>query len=95
MSNVISEIRKDYLYNLMLKGERADGRRFEDYRDVIIERGIIKKAEGSALVKLGKTQVLVGVKMQPGEPFPDSLDKGVIVTNAELVPLASPNLRDL
>ncbi|MHC1582341.1 MAG: exosome complex protein Rrp42, partial [Candidatus Syntropharchaeia archaeon] len=45
---------------------------------------------GSAHVILGDTQVLVGIKMQPGEPFPDTPDKGVIITNAELVPLASP-----
>ncbi|HWQ20787.1 MAG TPA: exosome complex protein Rrp42 [Methanotrichaceae archaeon] len=90
MTNVISEIRKDFLYNLLLKGERSDGRGFEGYREISIERNLISKAEGSALVKLGKSQVLVGVKMQPGEPFPDSPNRGVIITNAELVPLASP-----
>lgn len=90
MTNVISEIRKDYLYNLILKGERADGRGFDGYREISIERNLINKAEGSALVKLGKSQVLVGIKMQPGEPFPDSPNRGVIITNAELVPLASP-----
>lgn len=90
MTNVISEIRKDFLYNLLLKGERSDGRSFEDYREISIERNLISKAEGSALVKLGKSQVLVGIKMQPGEPFQDSPNRGVIITNAELVPLASP-----
>ena len=90
MTNVISEIKKDYLYNLFLKGERADGRAFGQYREFSVERNLISKAEGSALVKLGSSQVLVGVKMQPGEPFPDSPNRGVIITNAELVPLASP-----
>lgn len=90
MSSVLSEIRKDYLYNLVLKGERADGRRFDEYREISIEKNVISKAEGSALVKLGLSQVMVGVKMQPGEPFPDSPNRGVIITNAELVPLASP-----
>lgn len=90
MTNVISEIKKDYLYNLLLKGERADGRAFDQYRKFSIEKNLIRKAEGSALVKLGSSQVLVGIKMQPGEPFPDSPNRGVIITNAELVPLASP-----
>lgn len=90
MSNVISEIRKDYIYNLILKGERADGRSFDQYRDISVETNVISKAEGSARVKLGSSQVLVGVKMQPGEPFPDAPNRGVIITNAELVPLASP-----
>ena len=90
MSDVLSEIRKDYLYNLVLKGERADGRGFDQYREISIEKDVVRKAEGSALVKLGSSQVLVGVKMQPGEPFPDTPNRGVIITNAELVPLASP-----
>jgi exosome complex component RRP42 len=91
MTNVISEIKKDFIYNLLLKGERVDGRTFDQYREISIQRDIIRKAEGSALVKLGASQVLVGVKMQPGEPFPDSPTRGVIITNAELVPLASPS----
>jgi exosome complex component RRP42 len=90
MTNVMSELRKDYIYNLILKGERADGRRFDEYRDISIEKDAISKAEGSALVKLGSSQVMVGIKMQPGEPFPDAPNRGVIITNAELVPLASP-----
>jgi len=90
MTNVISELRKDYIYNLTLKGERADGRKFDEYRDISITKDVISKAEGSALVKLGSSQVMVGVKMQPGEPFPDAPNRGVIITNAELVPLASP-----
>ena len=91
MTNVISEIKKDFIYNLLLKGERIDGRTFDQYREISIQRDVIRKAEGSALVKLGPSQVLVGVKMQPGEPFQDTPNKGVIITNAELVPLASPS----
>jgi exosome complex component RRP42 len=90
LSSVLSEIRKDYLYNQVLKGERADGRKFDEYREISIEKNVISKAEGSARVRLGSSQVMVGVKMQPGEPFPDSPNRGVIITNAELVPLASP-----
>jgi exosome complex component RRP42 len=92
MSDVVmAEIRKDYLYHLVLRGERADGRAFDEYREIVVETSPVRKAEGSALVKLGKTRVMVGVKIQPGEPFSDTPNKGVIITNAELVPLASPN----
>ena len=90
-NNVMSEIRKDYLYHLVMNDERADGRSFDQYREIALETGVIKKADGSARVRLGNTQVLVGVKIQPGEPYSDSPDRGVIITNAELVPLASPN----
>lgn len=91
MSEVIATLKKDYIYNLMIKGKRQDGRGFKDFRDIKLETSIISKAEGSAKVTLGETQVLVGVKLQTGTPFPDSQDEGVIITNLELNPIASPD----
>lgn len=88
--DILSEIRRDYIYRLVRNGERIDGRKFDEYREINIEIGPIERAEGSARVKLGTTDVLAGVKMQIGEPFPDTPDQGVIITNAELIPLASP-----
>ncbi len=88
--DIMLDIRKDYIISKLRDGERIDGRAFDEYRPIEIKTGIIEKAEGSALVKLGNTQVVVGIKMQIGEPFPDTPDKGIIITNAELVPLASP-----
>jgi exosome complex component RRP42 len=90
MSEIITTLKKDYIYNLMIKGKRQDGRGFKDFRDIKLETNIISKAEGSAKVTLGETQVLVGVKLQTGTPFPDSQDEGVIITNLELNPIASP-----
>ena len=91
MSNeIMAELRKDYIYNLMVKGEREDGRTFDEYRDITIDTNVIEKAEGSARVRLGDTLLVVGVKIQPGTPFPDTPDQGVIITNLELIPLASP-----
>ncbi|MEW6069448.1 MAG: RNA-binding protein, partial [Candidatus Thermoplasmatota archaeon] len=86
----ISELKKDYLYELAENGKRADGRKFDDYRKILVERSIIANAEGSARVKLGNTDVLVGVKIEPGEPYLDSPEKGVLTVSAELVPIASP-----
>ena len=40
--------------------------------------------------RIGNTDVLVGVKMEVGQPFADTPDKGVLTTNAELIPMASP-----
>jgi len=91
MSDVIPTLKKDYIYNLMIKGKRLDGRGFEDLRDIKFETNVIVKAEGSAKVTLGKTQVLVGVKLQIGTPFSDSPDEGVIMTSLELNPIASPS----
>jgi len=87
---ILMEVRKDYVLSKLRDGERIDGRAFDEIRPIEIKTGLIKKAEGSAYVKLGNTQVVAGVKMQIGEPFPDTPDQGIIITNAELVPLASP-----
>ncbi len=77
---------KEYLE----QGKRFDGRKPEDFREIIIETGVSQKAEGSARVKIGKTEVLVGIKMDTGTPYPDSPDKGNMMVTAELLPLSSP-----
>ena len=76
---------------LLREGKRLDGRDLTQFREVKIESGIIKTAEGSAQVTLGATVVLVGIKTTTGEPFPDTPEQGVLTVNAELVPIASPN----
>lgn len=90
MYRIISSVKRDYIINLARQGKRVDGRDLEQYRELSIEVGPIKSAQGSALVKLGKTQVLVGVKLEHAVPFPDTPNSGVLVVNAELLPLASP-----
>ena len=91
MSSLITKVRLKQIEQLIEKGKRLDDRSLTDYREIKIEQGVIEKAEGSARVHLGKTEVLVGVKVETGEPFPDTPNDGVMTVNAELVPIASPN----
>jgi exosome complex component RRP42 len=86
-----SKVRQKRIAQLVSHGKRLDGRELTDYREVQLETGLIERAEGSARVRLGKTEVLVGVKFEMGEPFQDTPNDGVLTVNAELVPLASPN----
>ena len=88
---IVPIIKRDYITNLAGQGKRIDGRNFDQYRNIEIETKVVNKAEGSARVKIGNTQVLVGIKMGLGEPFPDTPNRGVLSTAAELVPLASPD----
>ena len=76
---------KEYLS----EGKRYDGRKPEEFRNIEIETGISKNAEGSARVKLGDTEVLVGIKMDVTEPYPDSPGKGNLMVTSELLPLSS------
>jgi len=88
---IVPAIKRDYITKLAEQGKRIDGRTFDQYRNIEIETKIVNKAEGSARVKIGNTQVLVGIKIDLGEPFPDSPNMGVLSTAAELIPLASPD----
>ena len=89
-SVVPSSVKRKQIARLISGGKRLDGRGLTDYREIQLETGVIERAEGSARVRLGKTEVMVGVKIETGAPFSDQPDKGVLVVNAELVPLASP-----
>jgi exosome complex component RRP42 len=72
--------------------KRFDGRKTEEFRELTIEKNVSKKAEGSVRVKLGKTEVLVGVKMDVAAPYPDSPDKGNLMVTAEFLPLSSSRI---
>jgi exosome complex component RRP42 len=89
MSTLVTRVRKNQIGQLLDSGKRLDDRGVGDYREIKVEQGIIERAEGSARVLLGKTEILVGVKIETGEPFPDTPNEGVQTVNAELVPLAS------
>lgn len=84
------EIKKDYIHALAAKGLRHDGRKLDEYRKIEVIPNYIENALGSSLVKIGGTQVLAGVSMMVGEPYPDSPNEGALMTGCELVPLASP-----
>jgi len=84
------ELTQKRIQEYLSAGKRFDNRKLDEFREIKIETGISKNAEGSARVKLGDTEVLVGVKMSVGEPYPDSPDKGNLIVTSELLPLSSP-----
>lgn len=86
----VSNLTKDAISKMLADGKRFDGRGLFDLRDFEVEIGVSNTAEGSARVKLGKTDVVVGVKLATAEPYPDSLDKGNLMVSGDLLPMASP-----
>jgi len=87
---VSAEILTTHILDLAAEGKRLDGRGPDAYRPVTVEPGFVTTADGSALVRIGDTAVLSGIKLEPGKPFPDTPNAGVLTTNAELIPLSSP-----
>jgi exosome complex component RRP42 len=87
---VVERLRKEKLKELLAKGQRLDGRGLRDYRPLSISTSVVSKAEGSAQVYLGNTAVIAGVKTSLDRPYRDTPDRGNLIVNAELLPLASP-----
>lgn len=85
------EIDSELIRKMTSSGKRLDNRSFDQYRQIFIETGVVTSAEGSARVKIGDTEVIAGVKIEPGEPFQDTPNEGVLMVNSEFVPLASPD----
>jgi len=90
VSSLVTRVKQKQIAQLIAKGKRLDDRGPTDYREIKVEQGTIERAEGSARVLLGKTEVMAGTKIEVGEPFSDTPNEGVLTVNAELVPLASP-----
>ncbi|MBW9140573.1 MAG: exosome complex protein Rrp42 [Candidatus Aramenus sp.] len=86
--NIVPLIKKESILHMLERGLREDGRKLNDYRPLSITLDYAKKADGSALVKLGDTAVLAGVKVEEEEPFEDTPAQGNLVVNVELLPLA-------
>lgn len=74
---------------LAKEDKRIDGRDFLDYRPIKIEPNVIEKPDASARVMLGDTFIIVGINFEIGTPFSDSPDKGILITEGEVLPTAS------
>jgi len=83
------KIMQEKIYNLLRQGKRLDGRRPDELRPITIQTNVVEKAEGSALVTMGGTKILAGIKSDIGSPYSDRPKEGAFTVNAELLPLAS------
>ena len=82
---------RSHIISLLDANTRLDGRKLTEYRKPVeIEYGVVKTAEGSARVKIGETDVMVGIKLEVGEPYPDTPEEGTIIVGAELLPMSNP-----
>jgi exosome complex component RRP42 len=79
------------MWDAISKGKRLDGRNLNETRPIEIEQDIIKKANGSAKVKLGNSEVVAGVKVETGEPFEGLENKGALILSAEVLPTGPPD----
>jgi exosome complex component RRP42 len=81
---------QENMIKLLSEGVRQDNRKFDEFRDIKIELGIVEMAEGSARVTAGETEIIAGVKLKIDKPFGDTPDEGILMVNTELTPLSNP-----
>lgn len=86
----MNELLKSNILKWLKTGKRYDGRGLEDFRPIVVERGVTKNAEGSARVRIGDTEVIAGVKLSVEKPYPDTPKNGNLMVGAELLPLSNP-----
>jgi len=84
---------KIYLERFLAESVRPDGRTFTKFRPLSVNVGSISTAEGSALVRLGDTTVVCGVKAEIAEPDLDRPEDGFLVPNLDLPALCSPKFK--
>uniref|UniRef100_A0A8C5M5L9 Exosome component 7 n=1 Tax=Leptobrachium leishanense TaxID=445787 RepID=A0A8C5M5L9_9ANUR len=74
----LSEAEKVYILHGIQDDLRVDGRGCEDYRCIEVETDVVSNTTGSARVKIGHTDVLVGVKAEMGIPKLGSPGEGYV-----------------
>lgn len=84
---------KAYLERFLAEKIRPDGREVDEWRDISVNVGSITTASGSALVRLGDTTVVCGVKAEIAEPELDKPNDGFIVPNLDLPAICSPKFK--
>lgn len=80
----------NYIKKMISESRRIDGRKFDEFREIVVEKGVINTAEGSARVRIGNTEVLAGVKLKVTEPYPDTPNEGSLIVDMEFVPFSNP-----
>jgi len=89
--SIIDKLKRSKILDLLQEGKRIDDRALDEPRPLVIDTGVIPHANGSARVRLGDTEIVSGIKVQPDRPFPDMGDKGIFMCTAEILPLAHPS----
>lgn len=84
---------REYLRKFVAQKIRPDGRSLHQPREPHLMHGAITTADGSCTVRVGRTMVVAGVKVEVAEPTRAAPSDGFLVVNVEIPPMCSPNAR--
>lgn len=84
----MNDTMKSNLHDALRKGVRRDGRALTQFRDIEIEYGVSSTSHGSARVRAGNAEIIAGVKIDVGTPYPDTPDEGSLMVATEMLPMS-------
>ncbi len=72
--------------------KRVDGRAPNDIRPILLKRGFVPHAQGSALISFGNTKVLCAAMVEEGvPPFLKGVGKGWLTAEYSMLPYSTPH----
>lgn len=83
----------EFLHRFLEDSVRPDGRPLGRARPTSLTFAAVPTADGSAMVKLGNTTMLAGVKIEVMPPHVDAPEEGRIVVDFQMPPICSPLVR--
>eukprot|EP00775_Hariotina_reticulata_P012502 gene12502-12637_t len=84
---------EEYFQGHINEGFRPDGRVLGVCRPVTVGLDVVTSADGSAIVKVGASTVLAGVRLEVMVPSSEAPADGQLVVSVEMTALSSPNYR--
>jgi len=87
---LISSAERDFIINGVNDNMRTDGRTINDFRVIEMETNCIETTNGSARVRIGSTELLVGVKAELEKASLADGDAGRIEFSVDCSPNATP-----
>jgi exosome complex component RRP43 len=85
---------KQYHELFMDKSIRSDGRKFADFRDVLIERRTIETSDGSCMVKMGNTTCIAGLKAILADPDDQRPGEGHLEVIVDIPPICNQKFKE-
>ncbi|KAL3697451.1 hypothetical protein R1sor_011527 [Riccia sorocarpa] len=82
-----------YIERYLDAAVRPDGRPLGRARPTDVVLGQVPTTDGSALVRLGNTTMLAGVKLELSVPSTETPDQGRIAIDFQMPPICSPHVR--
>nr|XP_043618656.1 exosome complex component RRP42-like [Erigeron canadensis] len=93
MEGIISVGEKHFMQGSIAQALRTDGRTSLTYRPITVEAGVIPQANGSARVKMGRTEVIASIKAELGKPRSSAPDKGNVFFLIDCSPTAASEFK--